>query len=104
MPNITRAPAQQTHGELGHQIDAATVHDAIACVIERHPLLRRYILTDTGLLQQHVNIFLNDALVADRRGLSESVQPSDEIHVLHAVSGSNPSRGTSTFRGERHDI
>ena len=32
MPNVTvtRAVAQQTQGELRHQVDAATVHDAIA--------------------------------------------------------------------------
>jgi sulfur carrier protein ThiS len=103
VPNVTvtRAVAQQTQGELRHQVDAATVHDAIACVIEQHPLLRRYILTDNGVLRQHVNVFLNDALVADRRGLTDSVEPSDEIHVLQAVSGGQQfSRDQRTARSQ----
>lgn len=102
MPNVTltRALAQQTQGELRHQVDAATVHDAIACVIERHPLLRRYILTDNGVLRQHVNVFLNDALVADRRGLTDRVEPSDEIHVLQAVSGGRDSSRSQRISGE----
>ena len=89
MPNVilTRALAQQTQGELRHQVDAATVHDAIVVVIERHPLLRRYLLNDTGMLRQHVNIFVNDELVVDRRSLTDSVQPGDQIHVLRAISG-----------------
>lgn len=59
MPNVTltRALAQQTQGELRHQVDAATVHDAIGA---REPQLEdrlRCYLIYIGLDAQAYNAF-----------------------------------------------
>ncbi len=87
---LTRALAAQTGGELRHQVEAANVRGALEVVIDAHPLLRRYLLTDTGQLRPHVNVFVNDALVEDRRGLSDTIGERDQVHVLQAVSGGAP--------------
>lgn len=84
---LTRAVAQQANFELEHQVDASTVRDAFDALFTRHPALRRYLLTDTGAVRRHVNFFLNDALIEDRRSLSDPVRPDDTIHVIQAVSG-----------------
>ena len=87
---LTRAVAQHANFELEHQVDATTVREAVDALFARHPALRRYLLTDNGAVRRHVNFFLNDVLIADRRTLGDAVQPDDTIHVLQAVSGGAP--------------
>jgi molybdopterin synthase sulfur carrier subunit len=84
---LTRALSQQTGGELRHQVQAGHVREALDQIFVNHPLLRRYLLTDTGKLRPHVNVFVNGALVADRRALSDPLATNDEVYVLQAVSG-----------------
>jgi sulfur-carrier protein len=84
---LTRVLAVQTMGELEYDVPSGTVRDALTSVFERQPTLRRYLLADDGALRRHVNIFVNEELIEDRRGLSDSVGDGDRIHVLQAVSG-----------------
>lgn len=84
---LTRALATQARSELNHQVEGASVRDAFDALFATHPQLRRYLLTDTGAVRQHVNVFLNDTLIQDRSTLSDVVGASDTIHVIQAVSG-----------------
>lgn len=84
---LTRALAAQTGGQLRYDVSAETVRGALDEVFAQHPLLRRYLLDDQGQLRQHVNVFINEDLAVDRRGLSDRVTEGDRIHVLQAVSG-----------------
>lgn len=84
---LTRALAAQTMGKLEYQVPDGTVREALSSVFERQPTLRRYLLADDGTLRRHVNIFVNETLIADRRGLSDVVGEGDRIQVLQAVSG-----------------
>ena len=84
---LTRALAAQTGGELTYEVSAGTVRAALDEVFAQHPLLQRYLLDDQGQLRQHVNVFVNEDLAHDRRGLSDAVGERDRIHVLQAVSG-----------------
>ena len=84
---LTRALAAQARDELEHELSGTSVREAFDALFERHPQLRRYLLTDTGAVRRHVNVFLNDTLIKDRRALSDAVSPGDTIHVIQAVSG-----------------
>lgn len=84
---LTRALAVQTMGELEFQVPGVTVREVLTAVFVRQPTLRRYLLTDDGALRRHVNIFVNEELIEDRRGLSDVVGEGDRIQVLQAVSG-----------------
>ena len=84
---LTRALAAQTQNELEHTLEASHVGEAFDALFARYPGLRRYLLTDIGAVRQHVNVFLNEALIEDRRSLSDAVGPDDRIHVVQAVSG-----------------
>lgn len=84
---LTRALAAQARNELEHEVNGASVREAFDALFERHPQLRRYLLTDTGAVRRHVNVFLNETLIEDRRTLSDTVAPDDTIHVIQAVSG-----------------
>lgn len=51
------------------------------------PKIKSYLVDDLGRLRKHVNIFIGDALVEDRVGLSDKVNPTDEIYIIQALSG-----------------
>lgn len=47
----------------------------------------RYILDEKGALRKHVNIFVNQALIHDRVGLTDPVALNDEVFIIQALSG-----------------
>lgn len=69
------------------EVDGATLREALDAVFAGNPMLRGYVLDDQGALRQHVAVFINNVAVTDRAGLSDRVGPTDEIHVLQALTG-----------------
>jgi sulfur carrier protein ThiS len=69
------------------QVEGATVGAALAVVFATRPVLRGYVLDDQGALRRHVAVYVNGQPVHDRLGLSDPVDPHDEIYVLQALSG-----------------
>jgi len=67
--------------------EAATAREALHALAERYPQLPRFVLDDQQRLRRHVNIFINDALIADRIELSDPLRDGDQLHILPAVSG-----------------
>lgn len=65
--------------------------DSLRAVLDsvfiENPRLRSYLLDDQDRLRTHVVIYVNDAKVADRIGLSDPVGPGDEVFVFQALSG-----------------
>lgn len=68
-------------------VEGATLREVLDAVFADNPMLRGYVLDDQGAVRQHVAIFVNNVAVADRAGLSDPVGPTDEIHVLQALTG-----------------
>ena len=66
--------------------DFATVGDALDSLWKRHLALRDRVLTETGDIRQHVNIFVGSDDVKRLKGLKTLVR-SDDIHIFNAVSG-----------------
>ena len=64
-----------------------TIRDVLNAVFEGNSPLRSYLLDDQGRLRKHVNIYLNDAMIADRARLSDPVKPDDRVFVFQALSG-----------------
>jgi hypothetical protein len=64
-----------------------TVGEALESVFLGQPQLRGYLLDDQGRVRQHVMIFVDDRMLADRQRLSDPVEPDSEIHVMQALSG-----------------
>jgi molybdopterin synthase sulfur carrier subunit len=53
----------------------------------RYPGVTRYVLDDQGRLRQHVNIFIDGAMIKDRTMLSDPFQENSEIYIMQALSG-----------------
>ena len=64
-----------------------TVAEVVAALDERHPGLAAYIVDEGGALRRHVNIFLGQELILDRKELSDPVEEDDQVFVFQALSG-----------------
>lgn len=86
---IRMARGLRVHVDVPERVDVegATAREAIEALIADHPALRRFVLDDASRLRQHVNIYINDELIADRDELSDAVRPGDRVYILPAVSG-----------------
>ncbi|MCA8878761.1 MAG: hypothetical protein KDA73_02140 [Rhodobacteraceae bacterium] len=67
--------------------EGGTVREALDDALADEALLRSYVLDEQGRLRRHVTIFLDGAMITDRRGLSDAVTRDTEIYVLQALSG-----------------
>lgn len=68
-------------------VSGETVAQVVARLDQMHPGLAAYIVDDTGALRRHVNIFLNQELIADRQQLQDPVADADQLYIFQALSG-----------------
>ena len=69
------------------QAAGETVRAVMETVFAENPPLRSYLVDDQGRLRKHINIFINDAMIADRTNLTDPVCDDDRIFVFQALSG-----------------
>ena len=70
-----------------YQSTGGTVRDIIDALELEFPGISGYLLHENGILRQHVNLFLDDRMVVDRTGLSDSLDSTKTIFVMQALSG-----------------
>ena len=68
-------------------IQADTVKEALLHVEKSCPGILHYLVEEDGQLRKHVNIFLGDELIKDRRTLQDKVSQKDELLIFQALSG-----------------
>lgn len=68
-------------------VDGGNAREALDTLIVAYPELQRFVLDDADRLRQHVNIYINDALIVDREHLSDPLSSGDRMYILPAVSG-----------------
>ena len=69
------------------EVQGSTVADVIRNVETVYPGLTDYIIEENGALRKHVNIFINDTFIHDRKTLSDIVQDTDNVYIIQALSG-----------------
>ncbi len=69
------------------EVSGKSVYDVLQELEETYPGISGYLLEDDGQLRKHVNIFLKETLVTDRRHLTDTVNKEDEILIYQALSG-----------------
>ena len=68
-------------------VEATTLRELVAALEQTTPGIAFYICDELGRLRTHVNIFVNKSMLKDRRGLSDTIEPGSEIHIIQALSG-----------------
>lgn len=70
-----------------HELQAATLGEALDQVFAKQPQARGYILDDQGALRQHVAVFIDGQRARDRDRLGDALRPGAQVHVLQALTG-----------------
>lgn len=61
--------------------------EVLRAVNEIAPGFTDYVLDERGALRRHVNLCINDAMVVDRKGLSDRVPEDATVFIFQALSG-----------------
>jgi hypothetical protein len=69
------------------RLDAATVAEVVQGLERLAPGIAFYICDERGRLRRHVNIFVGDEMVVDRRGLSDALDGDTRVFIAQALSG-----------------
>jgi hypothetical protein len=66
---------------------ATTVAEVVKGLDALAPGLGFYICDERGRLRRHVNIFVDQQMIADRGKLSDRVEPNSHVMIMQALSG-----------------
>ncbi len=69
------------------ECEATTVAEVIRAVEALAEGFTFYICDERGRLRPHVNIFIGDTRIADRKQLSDRVPDGGRVFILQALSG-----------------
>jgi adenylyltransferase/sulfurtransferase len=89
MPTIhIPTPLRRFTGEQGEvEVAGATVGEALADLVRRHPALQRHLYTDDGTLRSFVNVFRNDEDVRHLQRESTPVRDGDALSIVPSIAG-----------------
>jgi len=68
-------------------VEATTIAELITAVNNRWNGLADYIIDEQGALRKHVNIFIGDELIIDKKTLSDTVDENSRVYIMQALSG-----------------
>jgi hypothetical protein len=68
-------------------LDAATLAEVVDGLDRIAPGIAFYICDERGRLRPHVNIFVDNEMLMDRKALSDALTPSSRVFIAQALSG-----------------
>ena len=68
-------------------VEAETIAELVRAVDGRWRGLGDYLIDEQGALRKHVNIFIGDELIRDKRALSDAVSADTRVYIMQALSG-----------------
>lgn len=68
-------------------VEARTAADVVSGLEALAPGIGLYLCDERGVLRTHVNIFIGDERILDRRHLSDPIAPDARVFVLQSLSG-----------------
>jgi sulfur-carrier protein len=69
------------------EVPAASAAQVVAELEKIAPGIAFYVCDERGSLRPHVNMFVDNELIADRRALTDTLRPGSRVHILQALSG-----------------
>jgi molybdopterin synthase sulfur carrier subunit len=68
-------------------VEAATVADVVRGLDAIAPGIAFYLCDERGRLRPHVNVFIGEEAVIDRRELSDRIEADSRVTIMQALSG-----------------
>ncbi len=78
---------QYTEGHDAIEVEAGTVGDALAQMVERYSTLKNHLYAEEGRLRSFINIYLNDEDVRYLQNEATDVSEGDEIRIVPSIAG-----------------
>ena len=69
------------------RVEATTAAQVIEQIDKAVPGLADYIVDERGSLRLHVNMFIGDEMIVDRKNLRDPVAADDRVSIYQALSG-----------------
>ena len=69
------------------RVEATTLAEVVQHLEAIAPGIAFYICDERGRLRRHVNIFVDNELLIDRKALSDRLQPNSRVFIAQALSG-----------------
>ncbi|MGH7730760.1 MAG: ubiquitin-like small modifier protein 1 [Candidatus Eiseniibacteriota bacterium] len=69
------------------QVEGATVAEALAALVARHPELRRHLYDDDGRLRRYVNVYRNDDDVRHLERGATPLRADDTLSIVPSIAG-----------------
>lgn len=76
-----------TGGTARVQLEAATVGELLARLVDQFPALASHVLTEEGTLPEHLNVFLDEEEVRSLQGLETPLVGVREVALVPAMAG-----------------
>ena len=68
-------------------VDASTVAEVVREMDKIAPGFAFYVCDERGRLRRHVNIFVEEEMISDRKRLSDPLQSGSRVFIMQALSG-----------------
>lgn len=68
-------------------VPAGSVAEVLSAINEIAPGFTDYVLDEQGALRRHVRLSINDAIVIDKKTLSDHVPDNGTVYIFQALSG-----------------
>ncbi len=69
------------------EIEAASVEEALAALVIRHPSLRERLRDEHGRLREHLGLFADGDDVTKHEGARRPLREGATLHIVPAMSG-----------------
>jgi len=69
------------------EVRSNTIAELLNEINERHSGIKDYILDENGAVRNHVNIFIGNEMIKDRKSLNDQLTDVDEVYIMQAISG-----------------
>lgn len=68
-------------------VEASTVAEVVQRLEAMAPGFAFYVCDELGRLRRHVNVFVDEEMISDRRRLTDPVGPDARVFIAQALSG-----------------
>jgi len=68
-------------------VEGTTVGEVLRALDALAPGIAFYVCDERGRVRQHVNVFIEEEPVVDRRDLTDAVAPDARVFIFQALSG-----------------
>ncbi|MBC8163844.1 MAG: MoaD/ThiS family protein [Roseiflexaceae bacterium] len=84
---IPTALRQYAGGQSSAKLEAGTIGQVLAALVEQNPVLGKQLYNDQGALRSFVNIYVGDEDIRYLQGAETAVPDGETVSIIPAIAG-----------------